>query len=180
MSERSNIPGSKGTGEKLTLAIIGLVGVLMGSLISIGSNYFLAVRAERTAQENAQRTRNAEMKVAARLVSDQLAAVAAGAQMLSEEKKLSEKALRFPLDAWDQNKAVLARDMDDDSFSAVRVAVFRAEAFRTYRDAALSEIPRDRSADGRSFFADIKRGLDALRPYMSEQTLMPHHADKKQ
>ena len=109
MSERWNIPKSKGVGEKLTLGIIGLVGVLVGSLISIGSNYFLAVRAERTAQENAQRTRNAEMKVAARLVSDQLAAVAAGAQMLSEEKKLPEKALRFPLDAWDQNKAPCSR-----------------------------------------------------------------------
>src|SRR5262249_17619585 len=90
MSERWNIPRSKGVGEKLT-AIIGLIGVLVGSLISIGSNYFLAVRAERAEQENAQRTRNADMKIAARLVSDQLAAVAAGAQMLFEEKKLPEK-----------------------------------------------------------------------------------------
>src|SRR5262249_60851065 len=96
MSERWNIPRSKGIGEKLTPAIIGLIGVLVGSLISIGSNYFLAVRAERAEQENTQRTRNAEMKGAARLVSGQLAAVAAGGPMLCQGKNLPGTALRAP------------------------------------------------------------------------------------
>jgi hypothetical protein len=42
MSENSKASKIKGAGETLMPAIIGLAGVLVGSLITTGSNYLLA------------------------------------------------------------------------------------------------------------------------------------------
>jgi predicted aspartyl protease len=71
-------PTPKSTGETLMPAIVGLIGVLVGSFISTGSNYLLAVRPEQAEQAKTERARNAEIRTATRLVGDQLAKVAAG------------------------------------------------------------------------------------------------------
>jgi hypothetical protein len=121
-------------------------------------------------QVKAEQARNAEVRAAARLVADQLAIFVAAAQMLLEKKYLVEPpAPEFLYGAWDQNKAVLAREIDDESFDAVRQAVYQGSNFpwRQYMaNASPAEPPSDRSAAFKSLYADISRGMEALRPYM--------------
>jgi hypothetical protein len=52
------------------------------------------VRVEQADHAKAEEARNAEIKSAARLVADQLATVASGAQMLFEQNQVPDKAFR--------------------------------------------------------------------------------------
>ena len=125
-----------------------------------GSNYLLALRSEQAEQVKAERTRKAELKAAAALVSDQLSNIAAAAKMVGDGKGLPEKSIALPLNAWNENKTILAREMSYAEFKELRVALFRAEAFRAYWQAALTETPRDRSKDGKSFLDSMMPGIN--------------------
>jgi hypothetical protein len=164
MSQESDAPKTKRRVEILP-AIIGLVGVIVGSFATAGVNYWIAVQSQQAEQEKTKQAQRVELKVAARLVTDQLKGVAAGARALFEEKRLQPKAVPFPLDSWDQHKAALARGMNYESFNEVSKAVILARLFRPYLDAALTERQRDRSADGKDFYERAMRGVEALKPY---------------
>jgi hypothetical protein len=69
----------------LTPAIIGFVGVLVGSLISTGANYLLAVRKEKADATKDRLSRSNELRTAARLIAGELFNAQTAATILVEK-----------------------------------------------------------------------------------------------
>jgi len=78
MSERMK------TWATITPAIIGLAGVLVGSAITTGTNYFLVVRKENAEAAQDKLARVGELKTAARLVANKFFVAHAAATILAD------------------------------------------------------------------------------------------------
>ena len=149
----------------LTPAIIGLVGVLVGALISTGANYWLAVRKEATDAALEKAKRSIELKTAARLIANELLVGSAVVTMLVEKRKWVDDVTKLPLVAWERDKAIIARELSYADWHAVTTAALAVEQFRDFAPVPQSE-PTDRMKEsGKVFLRDIRAGLEALTPY---------------
>jgi hypothetical protein len=88
----------------MTEAVFGLVGVLVGALVSGGTDLYLKKREEA-----------ANLRQARRLVGDELESIHIAFRLMFRERHVPrldlENFLRF--DAWEANKATLAKAMSD-------------------------------------------------------------------
>ena len=158
-------------------AIVGIVGVIVGAVIATVTNYVLAVRKEKAEEALVARKEAAEaakdkvvraneLRVAARLISNELYAAHVSALMTIERKQWvhGEVARNYPLDAWHDGKAVLARELSYDDYQAVELATRCIDHFRaSSTDPRLSNEVEIESI--KSICGDIKAGLDALKRY---------------
>jgi hypothetical protein len=78
----------------LEVASIGLVGVLLGSVISTAANVILAVRRERVEAQRDERNRASDLKIATRLISEELGIARAAVEDSFERKRWSPTTLR--------------------------------------------------------------------------------------
>jgi hypothetical protein len=128
-------------------AIIGLIGVLVGAIISVGAQYAMRLRDER-----------AEARTAARLIYEELANTAGQLTIfaLATREKRQEflSAQGFSSEEWDERRAVLARVLSPDEWLAVH---------RAYRFA--SQI----SAVARLFGGAPGRIVIELQPHVKER-----------
>ncbi len=151
----------------MTAAIFGLLGVLVGGLITSVSNYHLAVRRDRADQ----RIHAIEVKRAARLIELELAVAHTVAKGIVEMGLFSDQPLS--IESWQKWGPVLAPELsnaDWDAVSLAIIAVERIEWFRA-RNAAGTEIDND-TPEGRmseyrartvaNQLAAVKRGRDAV------------------
>jgi hypothetical protein len=146
--------------------IIGLVGVLVGAVITTGANYLLATRAERAEEAKDKHFRAIELKTAARLITNEFLAAHVIATTLVEEKRWVHEKL--PLDAWQRDSRVLARELPFSDWNAVNLAAWAVKDFRNFTTTPRSS---DNASDamaetGKPVLRDLNAGLDALRPYM--------------
>ena len=164
----------------ITPALIGLLGVLVGAIISTGTNYLLAERKETAEAAKEKLSRAIELRTAARLIADELLTGRAAVTILIEKKRWVPAEIKLPLDAWERDKRIIAREFSFDDWSAVRLAAMAVEHFRS-----LSVGPRDENASevtaekAKSVLIDIEAGLQALQPYLSRElhwvtTEQPH------
>jgi hypothetical protein len=158
------------TWATITPAIIGLAGVLVGSAITTGTNYFLVVRKENAEAAQDKLARVGELKTAARLVANKFFVAHAAATILADKKSLVPKEIIFTLDAWQRNKGILARELQLRDWNAVMVAALAVEHFRSF---LLMPRSSDDASDamaesGKTVLRDIKAGLDALGPSLAE------------
>ncbi len=147
-------------------AIIGLMGVLVGAVITIGANYLLAVRKEKAEGDKDKLSRAIELKTAARLIANEFLGAHVAATTLVDEKRWVHEKL--PLDAWRRDSRVLARELPFSDWNAVNLAAWAVKDFRNFTTAPRSS---DNASDamaetGKPVLRDINAGLDALRPYM--------------
>jgi hypothetical protein len=151
--------------DTLIPAMIGFVGVLVGALITTGANYLLAVRKEKAEAARDKLFRTNELKTAARLIADDLFTAQTAVMEFVDNKRWAPTAARnFPLEAWQKNREVLARELPLEDWNAVEIAVWAVERFRT-----LAPVPRSNDAlaeIGKPLLNDIKAGLEVLIPYM--------------
>lgn len=92
----------------MTAAIFGLIGVVIGALITGGTNYALQVRAERR-----------EIRAAARLMLQELTNTGAAiryALALNDRRMLEHAAHQ---DQWNRHHLLLARHLSDDEWDTV-------------------------------------------------------------
>jgi hypothetical protein len=145
--------------DTLIPAMVGFVGVLVGAVITTGANYLLAVRKEKAEAARDKLFRANELKTAARLIADDFFTAQTAVTELVDNKRWAPAAARnFPLDAWQKDREVLARELP------VETAVWAVERFRT-----VAPVPRSSDAMaeiGRPLLNDIKTGIEALIPYM--------------
>ena len=159
----------------LSPAIIGLVGVLVGAVITTGANYMLAVRKEAAETAKDRFSRANELKTAARLIASEFSDAQAAATILVEKKHWvpGDVARDFPLDAWERDRGLLARELSLNEWSAVKLA---ALAVLHFRDSTTGHAPHpgDDKADDvavegvKPMLRDISAGLEALRPYLRD------------
>jgi hypothetical protein len=92
----------------MTAAVFGLIGVVIGALITGGTNYFLQVRAERR-----------EVRAVARLMLQDLSGSADLIRFAldRDEPQLLEDS--FNEEEWKRHHLLLARHLSDDEWDAV-------------------------------------------------------------
>jgi hypothetical protein len=151
--------------DTLIPAMIGFVGVLVGAVITTGANYLLAVRKEKAEAARDKLFRANELKTAARLIADDFFTAQTAVMEFVDNKRWAPAAARnFPLDAWQKDREVLARELTLEDWNAVEIAVWAVERFRT-----VAPVPRSSDAlaeIGKPLLNDIKAGIEVLIPYM--------------
>jgi xanthosine utilization system XapX-like protein len=110
------------TWATITPAIIGLVGVLVGAIITTGANYLLAVRQETADAAKTKLARANELKTAARLIANEFVLAHSAAKNLVEQKRLMPEQIECTLDAWQRYKGVVALELPYTDWIAVHVA----------------------------------------------------------
>ena len=150
-------------------AIVGFVGVVLGAVITAGitagANYLLVVRKERAEAVKDRLSRANELKTAARLIVDDFfIAQLAATEFVEKKRWVPGTARNFPLDAWQKDREVLARELPLEDWNTIEIAVWAVERFRN-----LAPVPRssDEMAEtGQPILKDITAGIEALLPYM--------------
>lgn len=113
-------------------ALIGLFGVLVGALVSTGTNYWLAERKDAAEASSERSKRSVELRVAARLVANEFLAVSAATRILIEKKRWVDESVKFSLDGWDRHKGVFARELSFSDWAAVETAAQAVDSFRLF------------------------------------------------
>ena len=144
--------------------MVGFLGVLIGAAITTGANYLLAVRKEKAEAARDKLFRANELKTAARLIADDFFTAQTAVTELVDNKRWAPAAARnFPLDAWQKDREVLARELPLEDWNTVEIAAWAVERFRN-----LAPVPRssDEMAEtGQPILKDITAGIEALLPY---------------
>jgi len=137
----------------MTAAIFGLVGVIIGALISSVTNFFLQKRKEDLAA-----------RVAARLVRDELYIIAIWIEDLLSYENLNEDQIkqiktRTNTESWTEQRVHLAAIMNYSAFADASMAVGAANNFKYWLITQPTAINLDDK--NKSFLKNI---LDNLRP----------------
>jgi hypothetical protein len=97
-------------------------------------------------------------------VDDFFVAQLAATEFVEKKRWVPGTARNFPLDAWQKDREVLARELPLEDWNTVEIAAWAVERFRN-----LAPVPR--SSDemletGQPILKDITAGIQALLPYM--------------
>jgi hypothetical protein len=135
----------------MSAAIYALVGVAVGGFITWGIEYWRAKRGEAD-----------EKRVAARLVVDELASISVVREGMEgvepQFREWRERALRQ--EAWFAHRAVLARELDDEGWLAVRAA---------YEALSIEYDPDNPSTDANFVRREYERAQTALKPLTTSE-----------
>jgi hypothetical protein len=118
-------------------ALIGLLGVLVGSLITTGANFLQTVRKERTDEASEAANREREVKKAARLVGLELAQASDKWGLAIKLQAFLDTDEIIKTEVWDAHKTILAEHLPIEDWNAL------AEGFRT-----ISQVERSISDTG--------------------------------
>ncbi|MBV8337622.1 MAG: hypothetical protein JO358_19730 [Alphaproteobacteria bacterium] len=133
----------------LEVASIGVVGVLLGSVISTAANVILAVRRERVEAQRDERNGASDLKIATRLISEELGIARAAVEDSFERKRWSPTTLRT--DAWQKYKSTVASEATDQEWFELTIADVRLEILNVIlpanplgaiSESTLEELPR--------------------------------------
>ena len=93
-------------------AIFGLVGVIIGGLITSGTSYWLETHKEKREREKESRIRAATLRQAARLVDEEFFIALSLIQFLVEQKKWAGVSdLKSTIATWEEHKKSLAMEL---------------------------------------------------------------------
>ena len=106
----------------LSPAAIGLIGVLFGPVISTGANYLVFSGKEAIEAAKAELSRTTELKIAIRVLTQELEEQNSSAVMLYQQRVWSH--IEFPMDAWRRYKEVLARELSTEDWHQLHLAIF--------------------------------------------------------
>lgn len=138
----------------MTEAIFGLIGVVVGGLISGGLSLILEWRRERVAA-----------RVAARLVREDLLPVSLGIEDVFDGRAWSQRSDRQSRErSWVEHRSRLATVMKYEDYAAVVQAQIAADRFNAWfaNRANLSELSEDDRNQLRSWNAEVGKGLSRL------------------
>jgi hypothetical protein len=147
-----------------TPAFFGLLGVIVGGIITAGSNYLLDRRRERAINQRDNRNYAIEIKRAARLIDAELLRARGAARMVIKDKRWWIPDTKLKTEAWEKYSAVLAPVLSYSDWVAVMKGVLAID------DIHLEHLTYD-LADSTveklvPMLADIETELSALAPYV--------------
>jgi hypothetical protein len=149
-------------------AIFGLVGVLVGGIITAGSSYLLDRRRERVDRQRDSRKRAIELKRASRLIDAELSRAQAAASICLEKGHWWSPDAKLSRGAWEQYGGVIAADLSDTAWLAVRVAIEAADHLSLCRGPGTTDIPDSTAERIVPILQDIEAGRLALSPFVRE------------
>jgi len=116
-------------------AISGLVGVIVGGIITAVSNYLLYQKRENTERKRDRRKRVIEIKRASRLIDADLSWAQAAAKICVEKRHWwSAVAPPLTVEGWQQYRGIIAPELSNNAWLAVFVAVEAVHHLNTARD----------------------------------------------
>jgi hypothetical protein len=107
-------------------ALFGLLGVVIGGIITAGSNYLLDRRRERAAIQRDERNDVIEIKRAARLIDIEILRAAAATRMMIANKRWPNAKLKT--DAWQEYGAVIAPVLSYDDWLTLVKAILAIDS----------------------------------------------------
>lgn len=113
------------TKTAITVACISLVGVLVGGIITAGSNWILAVRRERTEYWIDRHNHDIEVRRASRLIDRELAIAGAVVSYCMENKQWWRRSvddMHVKTEDWEKYKDVVASELSDTDWLTVATA----------------------------------------------------------
>jgi hypothetical protein len=149
-ADGTEIRASKGKGSDemadatYVPALIGLLGVFVGGLITAGANFILTVRKERTDEAREAANREREVKRAARLVGLELAQASDKWGLAIKLQAFLDAGEIIKTEVWDAHKTILAGHLPIEDWNAL------AEGFRT-----ISQVERSISDTGSMHFTQL-------------------------
>lgn len=156
-------------------AIFGLLGVILGGIITAGSTYLLDRRRERADRERESRNHAIEIKRAARLIdAELLRAQAAASICVGKRHWWSADLPPLSTEAWQKDSAIIATHLSDQAWLDVRVAVEAVDNISRARDLAFEagEVATAVSVTTAEAVApmlrDVKIGRGALAPFVAD------------
>jgi hypothetical protein len=146
-------------------AAFGLLGVIVGGLITAGSSYLLDERRSKREREREEQNRLIEIKRAARLIDlDLLTATAYATLAFKNDRYWSSTDSPLKIKAWDDYAAVLAPAASSDVWNKIRLGINAVQHLNAYRAS-------DAVASGEECFpllsstlkSDMERLLDNIK-----------------
>ena len=159
-------------------AISGLVGVIIGGVITTYSNYLLYKKRVQTEWERDSRNHAIEIRRASRLIDADLSSASVAARICIDERHWWSPDVRpLTLEGWQQYQSIIAAELSDNAWLAVRVAVEAVDNLKTsrgiYIEHGLSSI-NDKTADQIvPMLNDIEAGRSALAPLVTDSGKSP-------
>jgi hypothetical protein len=115
-------------------AASGLLGVIVGGLITAGSSYILDKRRERREREKEERQAATELKCAARMLSANLQLFRSDVESVLKEKNWSSwTGSDYSPRAWLQYQTVLAPKLTKSAWDALNLALLSINGFIALR-----------------------------------------------
>jgi hypothetical protein len=153
-------------------AIFGLLGVVIGALLTAGSTYLLEIRREEREIAKEDRDRAEELRKAARLVQYDLSSGSAAVKKAADEGRF----FRFSNDplaesSWPTVKTVFARsELSTAQWNALTIAVRMIALFKGVRDSAIASGKTQINAESQETFkrilSDIQAAHEVLNPFI--------------
>lgn len=150
-----------------------LVGVLVGAFTTTGASVYLAMKKEKAdsflaeKKEKAQaakdkRSRDNELKTAARLIAEEFRLARGSGRSLVKKKDWHFKENKFRLDAWHADRGVLARELPCNDWHAVAEAALAIEYFN---ESASSDLIGETD---KSYLKKLEAGLEVMTRYSAK------------
>jgi hypothetical protein len=148
----------------ITVAGIGLLGVLIGGIITAGANFVLAVRRERVEAERDHRSHAIEVKRASRLILVELVGAEATTKICVEKRRWWDHPdIQLKTEAWRKYSDVIAPALSDAEWFDVSLA-FSAihQLLESPREPEITDSLAEQIIP---MLRDIQKGRLALEPY---------------
>jgi hypothetical protein len=155
-------------------AIFGLVGVVVGGLLTAISNYFLDKAKDRRQQRKEDRAHQVQVRTAVRLLYDDLDRAVAVGETLMEKKKWWISMSPPNADTWLKFRGELALELPEDVWDQVSGGIGIIETWNTRRNSEMAKGVRDLSEDILGNLPDLvghlKGARDTLRKYLHSRS----------
>lgn len=158
-------------------AISGLVGVIVGGIITAVSNFLLYQKREKTERKRDRRNRVVEITRASRLIDADLSWAQAAAN-ICVEKRHWWSAVTPPLtvEGWQQYRGIIAPELSNNAWQAVIVAVEAVHHLNTARDLSIKFAEQNEAA----LTAMTKKLAEEDEAFQTELTAISKGATAKQ
>jgi len=117
-------------------AIFGLVGVIVGGIITAGSNYLLDRRRERAVSQRDSRNYAIELKRASRLIDAELLRARAAADICVKDRHWWSQDVELTTEAWQKYSGIIAPELSYTAWLAVMGAVLAVDDLMSGRGIA--------------------------------------------
>jgi hypothetical protein len=148
----------------ITMALIGMGGVFVGALITVGANWVFAIRREKVDAEKDRRMHAIEVKKASRLIADELSIAHAAADKCVEQKLWWGADVQLTTEAWRKYRSVITPELSDTDSKTLVVAFQAVDDLRLIGSirTGTGPIPHTTAEQIGPILRDISKGLEAL------------------
>ena len=158
----------------LSPAIFGLVGVIIGGLITSGTSYWLETRKDKREQEKESRIRAATLRQAARLIDEEFTTALHAIQFSVEDKRWDSDVSRLEtmIVTWEEHKKLLAMELSTSEWKAAFVAHIGVKGLidlHVKNPSETAELSNFELKQIKFLTEQIEKGRAALLPFMTSE-----------